>query len=403
MANDNNNINKLVAEDNDQTAELEVLSFVKDDLLVGEINANTFDARDDSYSETFSGLSTADLKSEVRFRDKIIDRLRFDFEQSHSKTLGLEAENRARQKQTMQLNNELSIARDLVARKERHIDERERDIDVLSYSLDEAEWKSSLLSDELALTVDAVQEAQSALAGSERKHDDEIRMLRFEMGAAQDTIVETGERNSRLATDLADVCEIRDELERVLGYVEDQSAERIEQLRQEVKILVRSADKYKHKLTRKGEAVSALLSELARKSKQSESTHGTGQVACDHPVELFERPAGTARHGRPAPDKLSRVLIGTLDQQELRFPLFKNRLTIGRTGNNDIKLNADFVSRRHAVIQTNGEMTRIIDWGSKNGIYVNSSKMSEHFLSHGDTVTIGSACFRYEERKKRNI
>ena len=39
MANDNNNINKLVAEDNDQTAELEVLSFVTDDLLVGLLDA----------------------------------------------------------------------------------------------------------------------------------------------------------------------------------------------------------------------------------------------------------------------------------------------------------------------------------------------------------------------------
>jgi pSer/pThr/pTyr-binding forkhead associated (FHA) protein len=99
---------------------------------------------------------------------------------------------------------------------------------------------------------------------------------------------------------------------------------------------------------------------------------------------------------------MTRVLIGTIGDQLLRFPLFKNRLTIGRTKENDIQLKAGYVSRRHAIIQTDGDTTRIIDWGSKNGIHVNSRKISEHFLSHGDVVTIGNARFRYEERKKRD-
>jgi len=107
-----------------------------------------------------------------------------------------------------------------------------------------------------------------------------------------------------------------------------------------------------------------------------------------------EQPAST--------DRMTRVLIGTVGGQLLQFPLFKDRLTIGRTKDNDIQLKAEYVSRRHAVIQTDGETTRIIDWGSKNGIHVNSVKTSEHFLCHGDTVTIGNARFRYEERKRRD-
>ena len=91
-----------------------------------------------------------------------------------------------------------------------------------------------------------------------------------------------------------------------------------------------------------------------------------------------------------------------MDDQELRFPLFKDRLTIGRTKDNDIQLRAGYVSRRHAVIQTDGDKTRIIDWGSKNGVHVNSTMVSEHFLHHGDIVMIGNARFRYEERKKRD-
>jgi pSer/pThr/pTyr-binding forkhead associated (FHA) protein len=101
-------------------------------------------------------------------------------------------------------------------------------------------------------------------------------------------------------------------------------------------------------------------------------------------------------------DRVSRVLIGTVDDQLLRFPLFKDRLTIGRTKDNDIQLKAEYVSRRHAVIQTEGETTRIIDSGSKNGIHVNSVKTLDHSLRHGDIVAIGNARFRYEERKKRD-
>jgi pSer/pThr/pTyr-binding forkhead associated (FHA) protein len=99
---------------------------------------------------------------------------------------------------------------------------------------------------------------------------------------------------------------------------------------------------------------------------------------------------------------MSRVLIGKIDKQELRFPLFKKRLTIGRTQQNDIQLQAPHISRRHAVVMTEGDVTRVIDWGSKNGVYVNSHRVTEHFLASGDVVAIGDAKFRYEERPKRD-
>ena len=102
-------------------------------------------------------------------------------------------------------------------------------------------------------------------------------------------------------------------------------------------------------------------------------------------------------------DRVTRVLIGSVEGQELRFPLFKERLTIGRTEQNDIQLKAAYISRRHAVIATEGDITRIIDWGSKNGVFVNSKRVSEHFLKNGDIVAIGTAQFRYEERPKRDV
>ena len=83
------------------------------------------------------------------------------------------------------------------------------------------------------------------------------------------------------------------------------------------------------------------------------------------------------------------MLIGNAEGKELRFPLFKERLTIGRTPHNDIQLNLRYVSRRHAVIATDQNGTRVIDWGSRNGLYVNQKRVTEHFLSSGDEITMG--------------
>ena len=86
-----------------------------------------------------------------------------------------------------------------------------------------------------------------------------------------------------------------------------------------------------------------------------------------------------------------------LDFQGCSFPLFKDRLTIGRTEDNDIQLKAAYISRRHAVVQTDRDVTRIIDWGSKNGVFINDERTSEGSLVHGDRVAIGNAEFVYTE------
>ena len=88
------------------------------------------------------------------------------------------------------------------------------------------------------------------------------------------------------------------------------------------------------------------------------------------------------------------------DGKEVQFPLFKGRLTIGRAQSNDIQLTADYISRRHAVIVSEQDVTRIIDWGSRNGVRVNGKAITEHFLTSGDKVRIATFEFLYEERKR---
>lgn len=105
---------------------------------------------------------------------------------------------------------------------------------------------------------------------------------------------------------------------------------------------------------------------------------------------------GSQERARP-----TRLLIGKFGGKELQCPLFKDRLTIGRTRQNDIQLDAQFISRRHAVIMSDEDGPRIIAWGSRNGVFVNDLRISEQRLHSGDRVTIGTAEFVFEERQKR--
>ena len=148
----------------------------------------------------------------------------------------------------------------------------------------------------------------------------------------------------------------------------------------------------------KDNAISALLNELASKSRSIESIDEIESVIQEIDGRMSERIDENATDER---ERHTRLLIGSVDGQDLRFPLFKDRLTVGRTANNDIQLRAQYVSRRHAVIFREKDETRIVDWQSKNGVYVNKGRITEQTLQNGDIITIGTAEFRYEERSRR--
>ena len=230
----------------------------------------------------------------------------------------------------------------------------------------------------------------------ERIRKDELANTQYELAQAVET-------NKQLASDLTDTQSFKNTLEQMLGDAEKQSAERISQLEQEISRLTNEVGGLDQKLATKSEAISILLAEIAKKAEWIDPVGEIEKVIQDIDERLSEHKSKINQAERtPSAERVSRVLIGTVDNQNLRFPLFKKSLTIGRTRDNDIQINAVYVSRRHAVIQTDSGVTRIIDWGSKNGIRVNSASVSEHFLCHGDTIIIGDVRFRYEERKKRD-
>jgi predicted nucleic acid-binding Zn-ribbon protein len=240
----------------------------------------------------------------------------------------------------------------------------------------------------LAATVRRAESAERALAAVRDVHEQELRLLRFELSEAQETLAESSQVTEQLACDLAQNRGQRIELERVLTDHEQRNQDKIEALQKQVGQLEKTLADYERKLETKSNAITALMNELSRQSSATTSEEINDQTLLGA--------------GRPSQaDRVTRLLIGHFGKQELRFPLFKNRLTIGRTRENDIYLKAEFISRHHAVIVTDSQATRIIDWGSKNGVYVNSKRVTEHFLKSGDRIRIGPVEFRYEELPRR--
>ena len=267
----------------------------------------------------------------------------------------------------------------------------------LQEELRDATARIEELNESLLENRDTILELTDKLAAVEAGHEEEVRLLRFELGEAQETVATSDVLNEQLASDLVDTRNYKEELERMLSSAEETSQSRIEALEKQLEQLQVKADEYEEKLSSKDEAISGLMEEIADQSRQLESISDIENVIHDIDERMSER-----IEIRAPRDKLTRLLVGKIEGQPLQFPLFKDRLTIGRAGENDIQLNAQFISRRHAVVLNEGDTTRVIDWGSKNGVFVNKKRITEHFLTHGDIVTIGTIDFRYEERPKRD-
>ncbi len=78
-----------------------------------------------------------------------------------------------------------------------------------------------------------------------------------------------------------------------------------------------------------------------------------------------------------------------------KYDLRDNICLIGRDAQNNIVLESDSVSRRHAALEV-GESGRMLrDLGSTNGSYLNDIQVRSALLTNGDLVKIGDTIFKY--------
>ena len=469
MANDNNNSNELVAEDTAELEAITMRREREGADAPLESDDNTFDFADHAHAEPKNvrklrydveqlRAKWAGLESELRAREEIADDLNTELagvrealsrkeklvKTRDGKIKALKAEIRDREEQhrsvLQELQAELDTARktkqeipappvarkedrddnvpqirrledyaDLLRRKMQDMlagqDHFEKENSRLHQALTRAEDRGRMLERNLSEQTETTEALEDQLANIENDHAEEIRMLRFELGEAQETVAQTETLNSQLASDLVDTQGFKAELERMLCDNDEEASSRIRELEREVTKLTRLNSELEEKLDGRSDAINVLLGELARKNEQVESIGDLGEAISDLDDRISEQfedsddiPVVTQR----ANDRVTRVLLGKIGEKLLRFPLFKDKLTIGRTADNDIQLDAPYISRKHAVVTTDGDVTRVIDWGSKNGVHVNSERITEHFLKNGDILTIGNAHFRYDERPKRD-
>jgi len=77
------------------------------------------------------------------------------------------------------------------------------------------------------------------------------------------------------------------------------------------------------------------------------------------------------------------------------FPITTETSILGRTGENDIKVDHHSISRNHAKVVVKDGQVRMVDLQSKNGIRVNGEFWEESILKSGDIIELGKVQFRY--------
>ena len=92
-------------------------------------------------------------------------------------------------------------------------------------------------------------------------------------------------------------------------------------------------------------------------------------------------------------------LILSLDNQVLaEYNMTKERYTVGRLPDNDVRIDNPAVSGHHSLIINILNDSFLEDLNSTNGTYVNGKLIKKHALQHGDVITIGHHQLRFSDQ-----
>ena len=93
-------------------------------------------------------------------------------------------------------------------------------------------------------------------------------------------------------------------------------------------------------------------------------------------------------------------LILSLDNQVLaEYNMTKERYTVGRLPDNDVRIDNPAVSGHHSLIINILNDSFLEDLNSTNGTYVNGKLIKKHALQDGDVLTIGHHQIRFEDEQ----
>ena len=94
---------------------------------------------------------------------------------------------------------------------------------------------------------------------------------------------------------------------------------------------------------------------------------------------------------------MARLILSLDGQVMAEYNMNKERYTIGRPPDNDIRIDNPAVSGHHSLIINILNDSFLEDLNSTNGTYVNGKLIKKHALQHGDVITAGHHQLRFVE------
>src|ERR1700726_3251779 len=92
---------------------------------------------------------------------------------------------------------------------------------------------------------------------------------------------------------------------------------------------------------------------------------------------------------------MARLVLSLESQVMAEYNRTKERYTIGRLPDNDVRIDNPAVSGHHALIINILNDSFLEDLNSTNGTYVNGKLIKKHALQHGDVITCGHHQLRF--------
>jgi type II secretory pathway predicted ATPase ExeA len=134
---------------------------------------------------------------------------------------------------------------------------------------------------------------------------------------------------------------------------------------------------------------------LARDKANSSPAPAAATDSSD-PPDSSDSPDPTDAADAAAPPTPAAALVVThLKEHIATFPLAAGRISIGRASDNELRLDAPYISRHHCQVVTAGNVSTIEDLGSVNGLSINGKVAKRHVLQHADQIALGQHVLTY--------
>jgi len=242
-------------------------------------------------------------------------------------------------------------------------------------------------------------EAATALA-SERKR---VQQLETELAGVRQEMEDWGvvlqaaqqERDEHTRNAAASAARVRELEQRLADQLQELRALQDDDAASGTRVLELEGD-----LRAAEDSIHRLEAQLRDRSAHTGETELAGVVALPEvtpqvPTPLRSRDTALVEQ---IAEGATRLLIRRDGDREVVHVLGR-KTSIGRTPDNDLQLDAKFISRHHAVILAGPVNTVIEDLNSTNGVQVNGQRVTRQVLNDGDEVVIGRVRYHFSVRR----